>query len=204
MKFFNVRSSKKQEEEQILTKSQKFYQFVRDYIYIFAGFMLAFALLFRTVVVDGPSMNQTLANGDRLLLVSRVLYHTPKLGDVVVVSKDDFRNGECIVKRIIATEGQKVEIDVDEGTVRVDGELLQESYAWFNGANPYLEDISVTVGEGCVFVMGDNRNNSLDSRSPTIGQIDCREILGKVVFLLFPGTDDRTAKADYSRIGVVK
>lgn len=206
---FSISKRKKEKniQESTLTPKQKFFQNFGDYLYIFAGFMILIAVLFRVVMVDGPSMNQTLVDGDRLLLVSSVLYRNPKQGDIIVASKNSFRSGENIIKRVIATEGQTVDIDFDNRIVYVDGEALEEDYVYFpDDITPMRQEGSsfpLTVEEGCVFVMGDNRNNSMDSRSPQIGQIDCREILGKVVFLIFPGTDGGNVAADYSRIGVL-
>lgn len=201
MSFFHKKEKKVEEN---LTPRQKAFRNFRDYLYVFAGFMLAFLLLFRVVQVDGSSMYETLHNGDRLLLLSRSVYRTPKCGDIVVISKDSFRNGRQIIKRVIATEGQTVNIDFDERIVYIDGEPLEESYTYFPQFTTAMKrgDIQfpLTVDDGCVFVMGDNRNDSLDSRYSEIGQIDCREILGKVVFLLIPGSEN----ADWSRIGVLR
>lgn len=177
-----------------------------DIIYIFVVFLLVYVLLFRVVVVTGDSMNQTLVDGDVLLLASNTVYRNPKQGDIIVASKDSFRGGECIVKRVIATEGQRVDIDFENRIVSVDGKPLEESYVFFaeDDLRPMIQE-GVTfpqiVPEGCIFVMGDNRNDSQDSRSPSIGFIDKREILGKAFFLVFPGTDDGSIPADYSRIG---
>lgn len=195
-------------EQPQLTKKQKFFRDFGDYLTILAGFMLAFALLFRVVMVDGDSMNQTLVDGDRLLLISNTIYQNPKQGDIVVVSTQSFRNGERIIKRIIATEGQTVDIDFENRTVYVDGVALQEAYAFFDDDDhgPMIQEgmsFPLVVEEGCVFVMGDNRNDSTDSRDPRIGLIDQREILGKVVFLIFPGNDGGQIKADFTRIGVL-
>lgn len=201
--LFRKKDSSREEQ---LTGKQKFFREFGDYLYIFVGFMLAFALLFRLVVVDGTSMNQTLMDGDRLLLVSRVLYRTPKQGDIIVASKESFRKGERIIKRVIATEGQTVDIDFENRTVYVDGEALEESYVYFrpdDQGSMAWEGVNfpLVVDKGCVFVMGDNRNNSTDSRHPQIGLIDCREILGKVVFLILPGTNKGAVTPDYTRIG---
>lgn len=201
-------TKKEKPQQEQMTKQQRIFREIRDYLYIFAGFMFAFALLFRVVMVDGPSMNQTLVDGDRLLLVSRTLYRNPKPGDIVVASKESFRDGENIIKRVIATEGQTVDIDFEMRTVYVDGIPLQESYAYFQpgDSNPMLQEgmqFPLTVAEGKVFVMGDNRNNSMDSRSVQIGLIDRREILGKAVFLIFPGNDGGRVAADFRRIGVL-
>ena len=175
----------------------------RDVLYMLALFMLVYILCFRTVVVVGNSMYDTLMGGDRLLLVSNLLYQQPERGDVIVASKDSFRGGECIIKRVIATEGQKVNIDFATGTVYVDGEAIPEPYLHSPTTNPEGMEFPLVVPEGCLFVMGDNRKESLDSRSPSIGFIDEREILGKAIFLMIPGVDEETMIRDYSRIGVI-
>lgn len=177
--------------------------YLHDLVYLLAAVILVFLLFFRVVVVSGSSMNNTLLDGDYLLLISDVFYRQPKQGDVIVASKESFDNGAPIVKRVIATEGQTVDIDFELGIVYVDGLALHEPYALtptnlFEGIN-----FPVTVEEGCIFVMGDNRNDSKDSRNPQIGQIDCREVLGKVVFLFLPGTNYGEYPWDVNRIGVV-
>lgn len=177
-----------------------------DVIYIFVVFMLLYVLLFRVVVVTGDSMNQTLVDGDMLLLASNTVYRNPRQGDIIVVSKDSFRGGECIVKRVIATEGQRVDIDFENRTVYVDGVPLEESYVFFaeDDHRPMIQEgmvFPLVVDEGCVFVMGDNRNDSQDSRSPEIGMIDEREILGRALLLFLPGTNHGNAPRDYTRIG---
>lgn len=137
--------------------------------------------IFRGVVVNGSSMVPTLTNGNRLL-ISSMFYH-PAKGDIVVITQPNALD-KTLIKRIIATEGQTIDIDFTAGEVRVDGQLLNEPYI----AEPthYQFDVQfpVTVPEGCVFVMGDNRNNSTDSRSSQVGMIDTRYIMGKVVFRL--------------------
>ncbi len=198
-KFVKQESSAKQEPWQ-----KTLFRDVKEFVYIIAIFMLVYVLMFRMVEVNGSSMFGTLVHGDRLLLVSGILYQEPQAGDIVVASKDSFRDGECIIKRIIATEGQTVDIDFKTGNVYVDGELLQESYI----SSPTLlaegTKFPLTVEEGCVFVMGDNRMDSLDSRNPSVGQIDVREILGKAVFLVFPGSGEHgEVQQDFGRIGVV-
>ena len=114
------------EPQQKRTWQQSITLDMKDLVYVLAVFMLVYMLCFRVVVVVGPSMKDTLQNGDRLLLISSVFYKDPKPGDVIVASKDSYENGECIVKRVIATEGQSVYIDFQTGVVSVDGIALEE------------------------------------------------------------------------------
>ena len=197
----NVTNTKKNEKK--YTTAQKIFKESRDYFVILILFMLVYILCFRVVIVVGDSMFDTLVDGDYLVLISNVFYTEPKHGDIIVASKDSFRGGECIVKRVIATEGQEVDIDFEKGIVYVDGEALQEDYIY--SETKLYEGISfpLTVSEGCLFVLGDNRMDSKDSRSPEIGLIDMREVLGKAVFLLYPGDpdDNGPAKRDLGRIG---
>lgn len=178
--------------------------YLHDIVFGLAGVLLVVMLLFRIVVVSGPSMMQTLQNGDRLIVLSNVFYKTPKFGDIVVASKESFKNGEPIIKRVIATEGQKVDIDFKSGLVYVDDKALYEPY--INTPTNLYEGIEfpLVVDEGCVFVMGDNRNDSKDSRSVEIGLIDRREILGKAIFLVIPGVDPDTDKRELNRIGALE
>ncbi len=145
--------------------------------------VLIFLFCFRTVGVFGSSMEQTLLEGDRLVISD--LFYTPKQGDIVVVRKLSYKQ-DAIVKRVIAMEGQTVDIDFDAGVVYVDGVALDEPYT--NTPTNVREDFSgpITVPEGCVFVMGDNRNRSSDSRTNAIGCVDTRLIVGRVLFRLLP------------------
>ena len=181
-----------------------FLAYLHDLVVLIAGVLLVFSLLFRVVVVSGPSMNQTLVDGDWILLLSNVFYQEPKYGDVIVASKDSFDDGKPIIKRVIATEGQTVDIDFNAGIVYVDGTALYEPYA--NTPTNTREGIAfpLTVEEGCVFVMGDNRNISKDSRSTEIGLIDCREILGKALFIFVPGNNQGYEERQWNRIGAVE
>jgi len=179
--------------------------YIHDLTGMLAVIMLVFLLLFRMVIVSGSSMYSTLWDGDWILLISGTFYQEPEYGDIIVACKDSFNDGEAIIKRVIATEGQTVDIDFEAGIVYVDGVALEEPYT--HTSTNYAEGMTfpVKVEEGCVFVMGDNRNNSRDSRDPDIGLVDRREILGKAVFLVFPGTgeDGNAAPRDYDRIGAL-
>lgn len=178
--------------------------YLHDAIYLMVTVLVIFLLVFRIIVVSGGSMKMTLLDGDYLLLLNNVFYHEPQKGDVVVISKDSFDNGSPIVKRVIATEGQTVDIDFEEGVVYVDGDPLEEPYS----NNPTLQtwgtEFPLTVEENCIFVLGDNRGISRDSRDPVIGQIDKREVLGKALFLFFPGTDQEQTVRDFDRIGAIE
>ena len=177
--------------------------YLHDLIYILAVVILLCLIFFRIVVVSGSSMYQTLVDGDYLLLVSNVLYQKPEQGDIIVASKESFDGGKPIVKRVIATEGQTVDIDFLAGVVYVDGQALEETYTYTPTNLEEGVTFPVVVEQGHVFVMGDNRNHSRDSRSLDIGQVDEREILGKAVFLFVPGTNQGRDQRDFARIGVL-
>lgn len=190
------------EEEPGFGKSLVLY--FHDLVYMMITIMLVFLLLFRVIVVSGDSMYSTLWDGDFLLLLGNVFYQEPQRGDVVVISKKSFDDGKPIVKRVIATEGQTVNIDFAAGIVYVDGNALEEPYIReltyvYEGVN-----FPLTVAENCIFVLGDNRPVSRDSRSPEIGQIDKREVLGKALVLMLPGTNHGKLPRQMGRIGVVK
>ena len=177
--------------------------YLHDLVYLLAGVLLVLLLLFRVVVVSGGSMNDTLIDGDYLILLNNVFYSEPRQGDIIVASKDSFKNGEPIIKRVIATEGQEVDIDFEAGIVYVDGVALEEDYIKMPTTLQEGVQFPLTVDEGCIFVLGDNRGGSKDSRNPEIGLIDTREVLGKAFFLILPGEDDITKSRDFSRIGAV-
>lgn len=152
--------------------------------FVFAFIIVGIFLLlgFRMAQVDGPSMNPTLETRDRVLISN--FNYTPKPGDVVVF-KNEYANRD-LIKRVIAVEGQEVNIDFDSGSVYVDGELMVDEFSLT--ANHIHGDRSypLTVPKDHIFVMGDNRNNSLDSRSTDIGFIHKDDIKGKAIYVLFP------------------
>lgn len=149
------------------------------------GLILLFTFAGRVIGVDGNSMFPTLHNGDTMLLQG--LGYTPRQGDVVVLTKYFDNVQGPIVKRVIATGGQTVDIDYTAGAVTVDGETLNEPYIKEPMREPFFESAShVIVPEGQIFVMGDNRNDSLDSRFPDLGAVDQRYVLGRVLLVLMP------------------
>jgi signal peptidase I len=194
--------SSPQETEKDWGKSVVLY--LQDLIYMLMGIFLVFLLLFRVIVVSGDSMYSTLLDGDYLLLLGNVFYQEPEYGDIVVISKESFDHGTPIVKRVIATEGQTVDIDFENGIVYVDAIALDEPYI---NSLPTIKEgnhFPLTVADNCIFVLGDNRGVSRDSRDPVIGQVDKREILGKAIFLMVPGTSHGNLPRDAERIGVIK
>ena len=178
--------------------------YLHDLIYMLITILLVFLLFFRVIVVSGDSMYSTLLDGDYLLLLGNLFYQEPQRGDIVVISKKSFDDGKPIVKRVIATEGQTVDIDFENAVVYVDGLALEEPYinspTNFNEGNQF----PLTVAKNCIFVLGDNRGVSRDSRDPVIGQIDRREVLGKAIFLMIPGSSHGNLARDTGRIGVIK
>ena len=178
--------------------------YLHDIVFLLILIMLIFLLPFRIIVVSGDSMYSTLVDGDYLLLLSNLFYHEPDQGDIVVIGKKTFDNGTPIVKRVIATEGQTVDIDFEMGIVYVDGEALEEDYTLSPTMNHGNVIFPQVVEDNCIFVLGDNRGVSLDSRYPQIGQIDRREILGKALLLFLPGTHYGQLSRDFERTGVIQ
>ena len=177
------------------------YDWIQCIIFALVFCVLLFVFAVRMVNVVGHSMVPTLEQNDKVV-ISNLFYH-PKQGDIVVLRKQTLME-EPIVKRIIATEGQTVDIDFDLGQVYVDGELLDEDYI---NDYTYREEGTVfplTVPEGEVFLMGDNRNHSNDSRDSSLGTVDTRLLIGKAVFLVFPGRDYLTEQREFGRIGLLQ
>ena len=193
----------KKDNKETASWQKQVLSYLHDLVYLLTAVMLIFLLCFRVVVVSGTSMNNTLLDGDYLLLLGSTFYHNPSQGDIIVASKESFDNGAPIVKRVIATEGQEVNINFKTGVVYVDGVALDEPYTLTPTTTYEGVNFPLVVEEGCLFVMGDNRNDSKDSRHPAIGQIDRREVLGKVIFLFLPGTNYGQQEKDFDRIGVV-
>ena len=165
------------------TAGREVYEWVQCVVVALIACVLLFTFFGRVIDVVGRSMVPTLQDGDKIIITRMAGDY--EAGDIVVLRKESFKP-DPIVKRIIATEGQTVDIDFEQGIVYVDGFPLAEPYTNEPTFDP--EDFvgPVTVPEGCVFVLGDNRNNSQDSREATIGCVDKGYILGKVVFRILP------------------
>lgn len=177
------------------------YDWVQALVCSVTAVVLAFVFAVRIVGVSGPSMRETLQHGDKLLVLNGHLCGDYRQGDIVIFQQPDFENGELIVKRVIATAGQTVDIDFEAGVVYVDGEALEEPYVreptWLDEGLGF----PVTVPEGCVFLMGDNRNDSKDSRSSGLGPVDARHIIGRAVMIVLPGVTAGREQREWGRVG---
>ena len=192
-----------QEQEKQTAKGRDLYEWVQSLVGSVLVVVAIFTFVIRMMGVDGHSMLNTLQQGDRLLVVNSMLYHDYKYGDIVILRKNGVFDDDPIVKRVIAVEGQTVDIDFAEGIVYVDGEALEEDYIREPTYTAEGTEFPLTVPEGSIFVMGDNRNGSSDSRDYRLGTVDTRYVIGKAAFLIFPGPDYETEKRDFKRIGVI-
>lgn len=192
-----------QEQEKQTAKGRDLYEWVQSLVGSVLVVVAIFTFVIRMMGVDGHSMLNTLQHGDRLLVVNSMLYHDYKYGDIVILRKDGVFDDDPIVKRVIAVEGQTVDIDFAEGIVYVDGEALEEDYIREPTYTAEGTEFPLTVPEGSIFVMGDNRNGSSDSRDYRLCTVDTRYVIGKAAFLIFPGPDYETEKRDFKRIGVI-
>ncbi|MEG1972610.1 MAG: signal peptidase I [Oscillospiraceae bacterium] len=162
------------------------YSWVETFVLVPIIVVFLFTFVLRTSVVSGTSMLNTLHERDMILISD--LFYKPQYGDIVVLTQPSFGT-DPIVKRVIATAGQTVDIDFEKGVVFVDGSELREPYTFTPTNVSYDTKFPLTVKEGFVFVLGDNRNGSYDSRGADIGQVDERMIMGKAYVKLFPIKD---------------
>lgn len=165
------------------SRSRDQIEWFESIVFALTVLVLVFTFVVRVAAVNGISMENTLQPGDRLLLQS--VGYTPQRGDVVVTD-DLIVYGKPLVKRVIALGGDVVDIDFQTGAVTVNGVTLEEPYIRELTLLDEGQTFPLTVPQGKLFLMGDNRCQSKDSRSPEIGCIDERDILGKAILRIFP------------------
>ena len=190
--------------EQKKQPGREAYEWVQTLVCSVLAVVLVFTFVVRGFRVDGPSMRETLQDGDILLILNDYLCGDYQPGDIVILRKASFRDGKPIVKRVIALAGQTVDIDFEAGIVYVDGKALEEDYIREPTWTPEGLEFPVTVPEGHIFILGDNRNNSSDSRHRDLGPIDTRMVMGKAVFLVVPGVTADLGTREWSRVGSLK
>lgn len=183
MDEINVQEPLQPQEPQI-NRMGELYEWVESALFAVIVMLTIFTFFVRPATVDGSSMVPTLHNAERLVL-QQFGYSDLEYGDIVVV--DRTKDGEPpIVKRVIGKGGDTIYIDFETHDVWRNDELLDEPYINEPTANQFDIEFPVEVPQGCVFVMGDNRNHSLDSRSSDIGMVDLRCVMGKAIFRFFP------------------
>ncbi len=160
-----------------------YYELLSVIVMVLVVFSFLLTFVFRQVTVVGDSMMDTMFDGDRLL-VSTVFYDEPQRGDIVIVRR---YVEEPIIKRVIGVAGDTVYIDPQTLELYVNDELQTEEYVHYPNLPVDMTE-PVVVPDGCIFVMGDHRNNSADSRDADVGCIDVRDVIGKAVFRLYPQT----------------
>ena len=164
--------------------------------------VLIFTFLLRMIGVNGGSMQNTLYTGDRLLMLNSMFCDFEQ-GDIVVLNAYNAQLNSTLIKRIVAVGGQTVDIDFNTGIVYVDGAALDEPYIKEPTYTTGGTEFPLTLAEDEVFVMGDNRNGSTDSRSLSLGPVKTDYLQGEAFFLLIPGKTADTEKMDWSRVGFI-
>lgn len=189
------------EENKKKKRVKEMLEYAESLTVVFAVMLLIFTFIARPATVDGESMLPTLRNGERLVISN--LFYEPVPGDIVVLCGEaDREEGRNLIKRIIAVGGQTIDIDFETGDVTVDGEVLDEPYILERTHLEEGTEFPLTVPEGEIFVMGDNRNGSRDSRSLSVGTVKEEYIVGRVLFRFFP-FDRFGTVSDSGRLNIV-
>ena len=162
---------------------KEIYETAESVIIAFLVIAVLILFFFRVVSVDGDSMLPNLHHGDRIITTN--FFYNPEKGDIVVVDKNT-NYGKPLIKRVIADEGDKIFIDYSTGDVFVNDEKISENYIFEKINVQNKENVEMIVPDGYLFVMGDNRNNSMDSRDSAIGIINEKNILGKALLQIYP------------------
>ncbi|WP_079988318.1 signal peptidase I [Anaerotruncus rubiinfantis] len=160
------------------------YEWIESSVFAVILILLVFTFFVRTAFVSGSSMVPTLHDGERLIL-QQIGYTDPQYGDIIVIDRTQ-SDEPPIIKRVIGKEGDLIDIDFENGVVVRNGKVLDEPYVNEPTLTERDVEFPVEVPEGTLFVLGDNRNHSADSRTQDIGMIDLHRVMGKAVFRFFP------------------
>ena len=160
------------------------YEYVETMAFVVAALMIIFTFFFRATMVSGPSMEPTLYGGEWLVL-QKIQRTNVTYGDIVNVDRTHTKE-EPAIKRVIGLAGDEMDIDFEKGIVYRNGQALEEPYVKEPTYLQFDVEFPLTVPENCIFVLGDNRNDSKDSRHSDIGMVDMRRVMGKSVFRFFP------------------
>jgi signal peptidase I len=188
-------SVKSDKQKESLSFADGAYEWLQSIVIAWVVMLCIFTFLGRQIGVDGHSMNPTLNHGDKVIMSN--IFYTPKYGDVVVVTQESFSE-EPIVKRVIGTAGQTIDVDYEAAVVIVDGKPLDEPYINERMREPRSStamEFPLTIPDGHILVMGDNRNHSTDGRDTRIGLVNTDSILGRVYLIFWPLNDFRVLKS---------
>ena len=194
-----------EEKKEASSLESNLYTWAQALVIAVVGVVLLFTFGVRLISVSGPSMQDTLYTGDQLLVLN-AMFCNFKAGDVVVINdyNAEPQLNETLVKRIVAVGGQTIDIDFYAGTVAVDGVELDEPYIKEPTFTAEGLEFPLTLKEDEVFVMGDNRNHSSDSRDSRLGPVKTGYLQGKALFLVTPGDTPDTERRDWGRVGPIR